>query len=62
MIITNFDFLLTSTPLYLSIPGVFGISFGMRFLIGPVLYFYVRSVTDLNFNGSRNTFCISFLT
>ena len=49
MIITNFDFLLTSTPLYLSIPGVFGVSFGMRFLIGPVLYFYARSVTDPEF-------------
>ncbi len=53
MVITNFDYLITSTPLYRVIPRVFGISFGIRFLMGPMLYFYTLTVTDSNFKWKK---------
>jgi AraC-like DNA-binding protein len=56
MVATNFDFLLVATPLYQSIPGIYGISYGMRFLIGPIIYFYTLSVTKDDFHWQKRYF------
>jgi AraC-like DNA-binding protein len=59
MVITNFDYLLTATPLYRSIPRFFGISFGLRFLIGPAIYLYTLAVTDADFQW-KNRYLLHF--
>ena len=60
MVVTNFDYLITSTPLYEIIPRLFGISFGMMFLMGPTLYFYSQTVTNSGFKW-KNKYLLHFI-
>jgi AraC-like DNA-binding protein len=60
MILTNLDFVLVSSGLYRSVPELFGISFGMMFLLGPLFYFYARSITDRQFSWKARQ-CLHFV-
>ena len=49
MIVTNFDFYSVSSGLFRQAPYLFGISFGVMFLFGPLLFFYAQSISDSQF-------------
>src|SRR4051812_12117336 len=53
MILTNFGYLVSRTPLTNSIPYFFAVPFGMIFLYGPLLYFYSRSVLESGFHWKK---------
>ena len=56
MVVTNLDYLLTVTGFYRSVPGLFGMSFGMMLLLGPLFYCYACSVTEPSFSWPRRRF------
>ena len=49
MVLTNFGYLVIRTELLNYVPWLYAVPFGMVFLLGPLFYFYVRSVTDNTF-------------
>ena len=48
-VITNTDFFLLASGLYQSVPKVFGMSFGMLLLLGPLYFLYAKTMTDPGF-------------
>jgi AraC-like DNA-binding protein len=49
MVLTNFGYMVSRTPLIHTIPYFFLVPFGMIFLYGPLLYLYSKSILDSNF-------------
>ena len=60
MVITNFGYLVIRTNLVNLIPQAYLIPFGTIFLLGPLFYFYVKSVTDNSFHWKKKYF-LNFL-
>ncbi len=53
MIFTNLGYLVIRTDLVYYVPQVWGIQFGMTFLLGPLFYFYSQSVIDQHFQWRK---------
>lgn len=49
MVLPNINHLALTTGLYRQFPGLFGISFGMVLLFGPLCFFYTRAILDSAF-------------
>jgi AraC-like DNA-binding protein len=49
LVLINLEFFFLSSGLYKKFPHLFGLSYGLIFLIGPSLYFYVRSIIEEKF-------------
>lgn len=49
IIITNIGYFIIRTPLVNYTPQLFGLSFGIYFLLGPLFYLYSKSVIDKSF-------------
>jgi len=49
MMLTNLNLLVIASGFYRTVPQLFGISFGSIFLLGPLLYLYVKTVIDSGF-------------
>jgi AraC-like DNA-binding protein len=52
-VITNVDFFMIASGLYRKFPGLFGISFGMMFLCGPIVYLYARAILVSSFTFTK---------
>ncbi|MBK9985231.1 MAG: AraC family transcriptional regulator [Saprospiraceae bacterium] len=53
MIMTNFSYVVVRTDLRNYVPFLFGTSFGLIFLFGPLIYFYARAVIDPSFQWQK---------
>ena len=49
MVAGNLNLLSLSSGLYQTYPHLYGISFGMIFLLGPLFYLYAKTIIDSNF-------------
>ena len=54
IVLINLGYLTIRSQLLNYIPQLFGLPFGMMLLLGPLLYFYTRSVTDPSFRWKKS--------